>query len=30
MIPISSGARLWLATGHADMRKGFDGLALLV
>ena len=20
----------WLATGHTDMRKGFDGLALLV
>jgi transposase len=22
--------RVWLATGHADMRKGFPGLALLV
>ena len=21
---------MWLATGHTDMRKGFDGLALLV
>jgi transposase len=21
---------VWLATGHTDMRKGFDGLALLV
>ena len=30
MIPIPSGARVWLATGHTDMRKGFDGLALLV
>ena len=23
MIPISSGARVWLVTGHTDMRKGF-------
>jgi transposase len=30
MIPASSGARVWLAAGHTDMRKGFDGLALLV
>ena len=30
MIPVPSGARVWLATGHTDMRKGFDGLALLV
>jgi transposase len=22
--------RVWLATGHTDMRKGFDGLAVLV
>jgi transposase len=29
-IPIPAGARVWLATGHTDMRKGFDGLALLV
>jgi transposase len=29
-IPLPSGARVWLATGHTDMRKGFDGLALLV
>ncbi len=27
-IPIPSGTRVWLATGHTDMRKGFDGLAL--
>ena len=27
MIPISSGARVWLAGGHTDMRRGFDGLA---
>ena len=30
MIPIPTGVRVWLATGHMDMRKGFDGLALLV
>ena len=30
MIPIPSGVRVWIATGHTDMRKGFDGLALLV
>ena len=30
MIPIPSGTRVWLATGHTDMRKGFDGLALIV
>jgi transposase len=29
-IPIASGVRVWLATGHTDMRKGFDGLALLM
>jgi transposase len=26
MIPVPSGAQVWLATGHTDMRKGFDGL----
>jgi len=30
MMPIPPGLRVWLATGHTDMRKGFDGLALLV
>jgi transposase len=30
MIPAPSSARVWLAAGHTDMRKGFDGLALLV
>jgi transposase len=30
MILNPSGARVWLAAGHTDMRKGFDGLALLV
>jgi IS66 Orf2 like protein/Transposase len=29
MIPVPPGVRVWLATGHTDMRKGFDGLALL-
>nr|WP_315804963.1 MULTISPECIES: IS66 family insertion sequence element accessory protein TnpB [unclassified Bradyrhizobium] len=29
-MPIPSGTQAWLATGHADMRKHFDGLALLV
>jgi transposase len=30
MIQVPLGARVWLATGHTDMRKGFDGLALMV
>jgi transposase len=30
MIPVPCGVRVWLATGHIDMRKGFNGLALLV
>jgi transposase len=30
MIPVPLGVRVWLATGHTDMRKGFDGLALMV
>ena len=30
MIPVPAGVRVWLATGRTDMRKGFDGLALLV
>ncbi|MBK8209246.1 MAG: IS66 family insertion sequence element accessory protein TnpB [Rhodospirillales bacterium] len=30
MIPHPAGTRVWLATGHTDMRRGFDGLALLV
>jgi transposase len=29
-IALPSEARVWLASGHIDMRKGFDGLALLV
>ena len=30
MIALPSGVRVWLATGRTDMRKGFDGLALVV
>lgn len=30
MIPIASSVRIWLATGHTDMRRGMPGLALLV
>jgi hypothetical protein len=30
MIPIPSGARVWIATGHTDMRRGMNGLALQV
>lgn len=30
MLPVPSGVRVWLAAGRTDMRKGFDGLALLV
>ena len=27
MIPVPAGVRVWLATGHTDMRRGFPGLA---
>ena len=30
MIPVPAVTRVWLAAGHTDMRKGFDGLAILV
>ena len=30
MIPLPQGVRVWLATGHTDMRKGFASLSLLV
>jgi len=26
MIPIPSGVRVWIATGHTDMRRGMQGL----
>jgi transposase len=30
MIGLSAETRVWLASGPTDMRRGFDGLALLV
>ena len=30
MIGLRPGARIWIAAGITDMRKGFDGLAALV
>ncbi len=30
MIGLPSGTRVWIAAGHTDMRKGFNGLAALV
>jgi len=30
MITPPSGVRVWLAAGVTDMRKGFDGLAMLI
>ena len=30
MIPIATGVRIWLATGHTDMRRGMRSLALQV
>ena len=30
MIPTAPGVRVWLATGHTDMRRGFPSLALMV
>ena len=30
MIPVSSGVRVWLATGHTDMRRGMNSLSLQV
>ena len=30
MIPSPAGARVWLAAGHTDMRRGMNGLALQV
>jgi transposase len=30
MIAIPSGSRVWIATGHTDMRRGMQGLALQV
>ena len=30
MIPVPAGARVWIATGATDMRRGMNGLALQV
>jgi len=30
MIPIAPSVRVWIATGHTDMRRGMNSLALLV
>jgi transposase len=30
MIGLPAGTRIWIAAGHTDMRKGFDGLAALI
>ena len=30
MIPVPSAARVYVAAGATDMRKGFDGLSALV
>jgi hypothetical protein len=30
MIPVPTGVQVWLATGHTNIRKGFDGLAPMV
>jgi IS66 Orf2 like protein len=29
MIPLPAGMQIWVACGATDMRKGFDGLAML-
>ena len=30
MIPMPAGTQIWVACGATDMRKGYDGLAMLV
>ena len=30
MIAVPAGAYVWISSGHTDMRKGFDGLAVRV
>jgi len=29
MIPIPTGVRIWIATGHTDMRKGMQRLVFV-
>jgi len=30
MIPVRSDVKVWISTGHTDMRKGMVGLAMLI
>ena len=30
MIPVPVGTQIWVACGATDMRRGFDGLAMMV
>ena len=30
MIPIPGGVKVWIASGHVDMRKGMKGFGLIV
>ena len=30
MIPLPTGTKIWVACGATDMRRGFDGLAMMV
>jgi len=30
MIPVPAGTRVWLAAGHTDICKGFNGLAIRI
>jgi transposase len=30
VIPVPANVRVWIATGHTDMRRGMNGLALQV
>jgi transposase len=30
MIPVPAGTKVWIASGHTDMRRGMTGLALQV
>src|SRR5437763_8879367 len=30
MIPVPVGAQIWVSCGATDMRRGFDGLAMMV
>ena len=30
MIPVLTGVRVWIAAGYTDMRRGMNGLSLLI